>query len=222
METSPQISIESAVADLEVLLDQLEKSDRKFADSLINGPYGFKKRGFLTDKQTPHVYRLLNTAVVGTDSTDLVIDGLMNVYALFQHAKKHMNFPQVALKVDKFDLKIWVQGEKSKVPGSIGVLLVDKSAHESVWCGRVLETGTFQPSKAFHEMPIKDEIVRLLKSFATDPAAVAAKYGKLTGSCSFCQSSLTDSKSLAVGYGPVCAKHYNLPWGADNFKLEVH
>jgi hypothetical protein len=50
---------------------------------------------------------------------------------------------------------------------------------------------------------------------ATDPATHAREYGKLSGRCSFCQTDLTDDRSgssVEMGYGPVCAKRYNLPW----------
>lgn len=44
-------------------------------------------------------------------------------------------------------------------------------------------------------------------------AEQAARFGKLWGSCVFCSRLLTDERSVAVGYGPVCAEHNGLPWG---------
>jgi len=44
-------------------------------------------------------------------------------------------------------------------------------------------------------------------------AEQAAKFGRLWGSCVFCSRMLTDERSVAVGYGPVCAEHNGLPWG---------
>lgn len=44
-------------------------------------------------------------------------------------------------------------------------------------------------------------------------AEQAARFGKLWGSCVFCSRLLTDERSVAVGYGPVCADHNGLPWG---------
>lgn len=42
----------------------------------------------------------------------------------------------------------------------------------------------------------------------------ASKFGHVTGQCVFCARRLTDERSIAVGYGPVCAEHNALPWGA--------
>jgi hypothetical protein len=48
---------------------------------------------------------------------------------------------------------------------------------------------------------------------AANPAAAAAEYGRETGYCSFCSRELTDERSVGVGYGPICAGKYSLPWG---------
>lgn len=57
------------------------------------------------------------------------------------------------------------------------------------------------------------DVLELLHAFAADPAAVAAAYGKATGNCCFCRRALQDKRSLAVGYGPICADNFSLPWG---------
>ena len=57
------------------------------------------------------------------------------------------------------------------------------------------------------------DVQSLVVEFADNPAEVAGKYGKLTGGCSFCNRKLDDNRSLDVGYGPVCAKRFNLVWG---------
>jgi hypothetical protein len=41
----------------------------------------------------------------------------------------------------------------------------------------------------------------------------AAEFGHVTGQCVFCMRELTDERSIAAGYGPVCADYYSLPWG---------
>lgn len=46
---------------------------------------------------------------------------------------------------------------------------------------------------------------------AADPTTAAKEYAVLMGLCSFCNKALTDEGSVAVGYGPICAKHWGLP-----------
>lgn len=55
-------------------------------------------------------------------------------------------------------------------------------------------------------------ILTILQEFANNPQAVVANHGQTTGSCCFCNRPLTDERSLSVGYGSTCAKHYGLPW----------
>lgn len=43
----------------------------------------------------------------------------------------------------------------------------------------------------------------------------AAAFGHLYGICAFCARTLTDERSIHVGYGPVCADNQGLPWGED-------
>jgi hypothetical protein len=49
--------------------------------------------------------------------------------------------------------------------------------------------------------------------FGKNPESVARVYGRMTSSCCFCGRSLSDRRSTQIGYGPICADHYNLPWG---------
>lgn len=44
-------------------------------------------------------------------------------------------------------------------------------------------------------------------------AEEAKAFGDSTHHCVFCYRSLTTKESKAVGYGPVCADNYGLPWG---------
>lgn len=44
-------------------------------------------------------------------------------------------------------------------------------------------------------------------------ATFASEYGHAHGYCVFCALELTDERSVAVGYGKVCAERRSLPWG---------
>jgi hypothetical protein len=45
-------------------------------------------------------------------------------------------------------------------------------------------------------------------------AEQAAEFGYTNSRCVFCARDLSTAESTAVGYGPVCAARYDLPWGA--------
>lgn len=44
-------------------------------------------------------------------------------------------------------------------------------------------------------------------------AEEAKHFAQLVGRCVFCSTAIDTPESTAVGYGPVCAKKYGLPWG---------
>ena len=60
--------------------------------------------------------------------------------------------------------------------------------------------------------PVKDNYLAMLETIEKDPIAAATLSGKLTSCCSFCSRELTDERSVVLGYGPVCAEHWGLPW----------
>jgi hypothetical protein len=209
------VSVESAIKDLEQLLPQLAQSDRQFADSLINGPYGFKRRGYLTDKQSPHVYRLLERAVCGVSvAVKANLGNMANINDLFAKAKQFLKYPKVVLDYAGLSVKLWVQGERAKYPGAVGIM-VDK-----VWAGRIHSNGDFEAGRAFDGFGHKEAVMDLLGQFAENPAKIAAACGKLASRCCFCQKTLEDPKSLAMGYGKTCAGHYHLPWGEAKVSME--
>lgn len=201
------IPLKDAISDLEALMGSLNERDAKFANDLINGPYGFKKRGGLSDKQRPYVFRLLETAM-GLGRADAVnVGNVSGIVALINKAKGHIKWPKVVFEAGFGKVKIWIQGPNAKFPGAIGLTV------NGLWMGRIQPDGEFQASQVYSSASMKDQFLELLNAFAADPAGVGAKYGKLAGRCCFCQKCLEDPKSLAMGYGPTCAENYGLPWG---------
>lgn len=90
---------------------------------------------------------------------------------------------------------------------------------QAVWYGRIAE-GQFYPSRAC--IP---EVAAKLKAWDLEPdrlARDASAYGHRTGVCCFCSTGLTDERSVTVGYGPICAERWGLPWGhAENQAVEI-
>jgi len=105
-----------------------------------------------------------------------------------------------------------VAGPAARLPGTVN-LTDGKPYGQNTWFGRVdPATGAWEPSSKV-DAQTTTAITALLANFAKDPAKVASLYGKLTGNCCFCSRDLTDQRSVSVGYGPICAGHYGLPWG---------
>jgi hypothetical protein len=144
------------------------------------------------------------------------------IFELFERAAAHLKYPKVRLMVPgkqlqlgqplgfldpKDEVVLARAGARSKNAGQIRVT-DGREYGSNTFYGYIKNDGVFHQTKQ-----ITREVSMLIEELAKDPAGVAAKYGQLTGNCCFCNRSLDDERSTAVGYGPVCAKHYGLPWG---------
>lgn len=202
----------ATIAKLDALagvLANLSAKDQEFADDLIRkgrkwGPS--EKQLFWIEKLTARAKG--EEAVPERPKAD--VGSMAGVIALFDKAAQKLKHPAIVLHSPvEGDIRLHVMGETSRTPGAISVA-THGDYFSRRWFGRIDRQGTFEQS--LKDKP-SDDLINLLKRFATNPAHVAAEHGKLTGRCCFCNTALTDERSTNVGYGPTCAKNYGLPWG---------
>ena len=86
-------------------------------------------------------------------------------------------------------------------------------AADRAWMGRIHLDGRWEPSRRETTQDRMPTVERLLAELEADFAGTVARIGKECGACVMCSRELTDPRSLAMGYGPVCADSYGLPWG---------
>lgn len=199
----------STAETLRANLSALSASDRTFATSLLDQ---LARRGTLSDKQSYWLQKLAGRAASPAPAPVAVASSaeMQGVVALFDRAAKHLKYPAIVLSVAGVGaIRLNVAGERSRTPGVINV--AENAPYGGRrWFGRISRAGAFEPGRDDATPPA---LVDTLHRFACDPAGVAAEHGRLTGCCCFCNTPLTDERSTAVGYGPVCARNYGLPWG---------
>ena len=192
------------------VVDKLSADDRRFADSLIRQ---FNQRGSLSDKQMFWVRKLADRVERPEQHTccekkTANVGDFAGVYALFAKAMQHLKYPKIRLQTnDRKPVVLNVAGAKSRYAGQVNVT-DGGSWGDNTWYGRIDQEGEWTVSNA-----ADNDVADVLRRLADDPAAVASEYGRLTGHCCFCNTELSDERSTEVGYGPICAKHYGLPWG---------
>jgi hypothetical protein len=195
-----------AIQALQQGLPKLGNSDSQFAASLLQN---FTRYGNLSDKQMNWVTTLTQRALAPKPvPVALVTVNFQPIQDLFDKAAQKLKRIKVKLQTaDGQPVVISRAGPMSKYTGQI--LITDGGPFgDNKFFGRIDTTGEF-----FATRSATPAVAELIKQFSEDPAASAAQYGKLTGGCSFCKHGLTDNRSLAVGYGPVCAKNFGLVWG---------
>jgi len=130
------------------------------------------------------------------------------LFALFEKAKANgLLYPKLRFEHGGQPLVVSMAGTGSMFPGTLN-LTDGKPFGQNVWFGRVDLDGALIPSKSWQPW-----VGELLTAFAADPVGVGAAYGKKAGRCCYCGRALETKESTSVGYGPVCAEKFGLPWG---------
>lgn len=195
-----------ALADRVILLPE---SDRAFAQSLLQQ---WVRKGSLSDKQWLWVDKLV-AATVPKPKVEVAIGNVGGVIGLFKQAMKNLKFPKLTFALpDGKPLQLSIAGPNSKAPGTV-VLTDGRPYGGNTYYGRVTTNGVWEPVQSLGSTETR-AISKLLTCLSADPAGTAAAHGKATGRCVFCNSELSNEGSLQVGYGPICARRYSLPWKA--------
>jgi hypothetical protein len=190
---------------LKSVFHKLGISDQNFANSLIDG---FDRYGRVSEKQLYWVNVLIQRANGAKPMASTELVSVVEIKNLFAKASKSLKRMKVRLKTTfNQNVVFTIAGERSKYAGQV----------------MITDGGPFGDNKYFGKIDMEgnllktnqcdDNVLSLIKEFANDPAETAGKYGRLTGNCCFCMRGLEDERSVSVGYGPVCANHYGLPWG---------
>ncbi len=77
--------------------------------------------------------------------------------------------------------------------------------------GKFLPPGRDQYGRPGRKLTPENE--QFLAEMGADPVGFLAKCSKDMCRCCYCNLPLEDARSKDVGYGPVCAAHWGLPWG---------
>lgn len=195
------------INELATVLPLLSDSDQAFAASLISNG---RKYG-CSAKQAMWVEKLYLRATQPAAPRETVeLGSFSGMISLFDTAKTRLKNPKITLTTDADgEFEVTVAGARAKVPGSLNVS-TPGGYGVGTWFGRILQNGKFEISP--RQQP-SASLLALLTAFAADPACTAAEYGRKSGKCCFCHKSLTDGRSVEVGYGRKCAQNFGLQWG---------
>ena len=170
-----------------------------------------RRRYPLSDKQLYWLHKFYNDLNGLTPAATVVreelTDNFQAIATMFDTAGSRLRYPKIRLSIGEQKVVLNRAGSNSRYPGAING--TDGAGFRGgKWFGRINIDGTFTPGR-----DITNEVRYLLGDFAANPTTVAANYGRRTGSCCFCGRTLEDARSVAAGYGPVCADNFGLAWG---------
>lgn len=130
------------------------------------------------------------------------------IRALFEHAlATGHKTPRITLDMDEGRVRLSVAGQGSRTPGAVHV--TDGGPFgENRYYGRIDLDGSFKPGR-----DVPAWVLDTLFKLDGRTLEFVVKYGQKTGNCCFCGAGLVTTESVTVGYGPICADRYGLPWG---------
>jgi hypothetical protein len=161
--------------------------------------------GKLSPKQVAWVHVLVAEAEAPKPAAVPVVS-LLAVRQMMDQAAEKLKRPKVLIKLGDQWVRFSRAGDAAKNPGRIHVT-DDGDFGDNLYFGYIDGDGNFFRRKA------SDALVEALVEFNENPSEKATAHGKEFGHCCFCSRELTTQESLSVGYGPVCADRYGLPWG---------
>lgn len=138
------------------------------------------------------------------------VQNLIRISELFKSALNlGLKYPKIRLEAeDGQKVVLRYAGPTSHNPGQINITSPEPYGAGRQYFGKILLNGQFVRNSA-----ATPAVLKLINALATDPIGMAKLYGLKTSTCCFCALPLTTSESVTMGYGPICAQRYGLPWG---------
>jgi uncharacterized protein DUF6011 len=205
------------LTSLNAALPNLSSSDRDFARSLllqaVNAAGGFPGSKPLSEKQMHWVRTLAARGGNAPKPPGATVGDFSAVITMFATASLDAKRnPKIRLQLPNGQpIVLAVAGAAARMPGTVNVTDGGPFGANKFY-GRVTPSGKWLPSYGTTN-ETDTAIIALLTAFAADPLAIAKAYGETTHHCCFCAIRLTDPRSKAAGYGPICAEKFGLAWG---------
>lgn len=203
-EIEVQMTEDEAFETLQALQIRNNGRPNEFVESLCDA---YVKYGSWTDGQRPWVHKLANEAEAPKSEPRAPTYLFPNIVAMMHEAAEHLKYPRMVVEIDGNSIRLSVAGVNSRRPGTVNVTS-DGTFEERDWYGRIDLEGGWEPARRTEKW-----VTEALREIERDPAGAARVQGQRYGRCCFCRQELTTKESVSVGYGPICAGHYGLPWG---------
>jgi hypothetical protein len=188
-----------------VEMNALAGSDANFARSLLDQ---YSRKGSLSGSQFKWVNIISERASQPKPQAAVLDAKVSRVFELFASAKSHgIKYPKIRLEAEGVSVVLSLAGDRSKYCGQVQVTDGGRFGSNQYF-GRIDTDGKLTDGR-----DMTAGVRKLLVELAANPEQIAAVHGHRTGDCCFCGLPLTDGRSVAMGYGPKCAKNFGLKWG---------
>lgn len=204
-------------------IDSFSPRQREILEAIINGITEFKgnRDEILAQREAERIEQEKRRAEQQAAAAErrrleqqiITESGFERLHALIAGAKGRLQQPSITVRVtlgDEFnnaEQPLCFQADKH----NSNVYVKSNHRKGAIRFGIINEEGLFTFNGT---LPASHRAAARI--VAEDPLNAIIEFGHASGSCSFCRKDLTDMRSVSVGYGPICAKKFNLPWSSLN------
>lgn len=158
-------------------------------------------------------------AVPGRATSALTFLGDLFVVATGQGLKRPMI--RAHYKDQRFKFYLSARGTVCLKSGGLALDADGKPTHDPIgdeqYIGCLLN-GDFLPARNAGVVRTMTATEReFLDKFCESPVSFLAECSKDMNRCCYCNKALEDARSMRIGYGKICAAHWGLPWGDDEY-----
>ena len=126
------------------------------------------------------------------------------LFDLFTTASSHLKYPKISFNS--------LSNDKVQLYLATKKYIAIKVNGEYVGKIQPFENANGEWDASFRMYQGSTELQREIESFCANPLESAILRGQAYSHCCFCNLELTNKASLQMGYGPICADNYGLPW----------
>ena len=140
---------------------------------------------------------------------------MTTIFDMFKTAQENLKWPKLVIPVP--DKKEKIIFRPAKYENRLNMYL-QQGTSQADWIGRLIRNDTKRVIEFSYnpQVVIPDEIKLLIREAVKNPIGLCSVLGQQFSYCCFCSTEITTKESLSVGYGPICAEKWGLPWGEVN------
>lgn len=192
-------------------IEVLDVSRRDFATNLVEF---LDRKQYWSEKQLTWARRLaqsihdeLRSREPAQPVVDVAIQGLdlgdvKPLVAMLTRARS-LGVVYPAIRMEEFIIRL---------PKTADLDLVVRVASDKSFLGKFQDSRWFVHPR-YRNLRIEEDFLALMREYLEQPIEKSSLMGRRFGRCMFCWRTLERDASINVGYGPICAERYGLPWG---------
>lgn len=196
----------TTLVDMHLVTPQMSSRDQDFANSLYNQ---FISTHSLSPRQWEWVSKLLDRV----QGSEPVYGDFKSVMVMFDIAMGKLKTPRIRLMTNWRDphadhrfVQLTFNRDKKQI-----------DVHVDGWAGHGYRkfAGWIVNDRItpWSSDRMTDDVKNCIQDFSMDPLRCAQAMAGLLGACMYCGQRLTDQVSKDLGYGPICAGTWDLPYG---------